>query len=163
MKGSLCYSESIYIHFKLSVASFNNFHTIAYLLSIFIWLLECTLLKYTTSYNCIHRVYGYHYSYINSYLYCIATYTETIRIAIIHVIHNILVQLCVIFCLLFHMKLSCLLSALLERVLSINAVECPRCCWELYMQYNLCIIWTHWEFIDYQGVPDYSGKLTSTC
>ena len=135
--------RSIYSNWTVTVkcwlASFNNFHAIAYLLIIFIWLLECTLLKYTTSYNYIHRVYIW-----LPYIAILIAITETIHIVIIHVIHSILVQLCVIFCLLFHMKLCCFLSALLERALSINAVECPRCCWELYMQ---CIIWTHWDYL----------------
>ena len=104
------------------------------------------------------------YRYINSCLAILHTYTEIIHIAIIHVIHSILAQLCVIFCLLFYMKLCCLLSALLERALSISVVECPA---ESCTCSTTCVLYgyigTIYNFTDYQGVPDYPGKLTSTC
>ena len=49
----------------------------------------------------------------------------------------------------------------------ISSVECPKCSWELYMQYNLCIMDTLRLFISvliqYQGVPDNPGQFTSTC
>ena len=55
-------------------------------------------------------------------------------------IHSIHVQLCVIFCLLLHMKLCCLLSTSIREGFLISCVECPWCCLELCMQYNLCIM-----------------------
>ena len=99
------------------------FHAIAYLLNIVIWLSECTFLQHMTSYNYIHRVYGY----------CISMlYTQRPSLHIIHVIHSIHVQLCMIFCL--RCCVACWMF-LLERVFSSVLLNVQaRCRWELYMQ-----------------------------
>ena len=110
---------------KCWLASFI-FHAIAYLLNIVIWLSECTFLQHMSSYNYIHRVYDYYISMLHT--------IQRPSLHIIHVIHSIHVQLCTIFCLLLHMKLCCLLSAFIREGFLISSVECPRCCWELYMQ-----------------------------
>ena len=107
------------------------------------YILQCMI-----NYNYIHRVYCYYICYIcmANYQAILCAYTETIHISF-HVIHSIHVQLCMIFCLLLHMKLCCLLSASIREGFLISSAECPRCCWELYMQYNLCIMDTLELFI----------------
>ena len=77
----------------------------------------------------------------------ICAYIETSHVSFMWYTPSTYMQLCMIFYLLLHIKLCCLLSAPIREGFLISSVECPKCCWELYMQYNLCIMDTLRLFI----------------